>query len=186
MPEGPAEKRLTGILAVCLRELMDDLGAEPAWLPEYQPCVELGDVLAASVEFHGDNLHGSMILAGHPHVLARLYPFPTTRQQIDPIDWTSELTNQAVGRFKNRLLAYGLDLSVNLPQNMPAEELRAASKRKLIEIPMSIGIDDMRLDALLELEVGPEFKLADQSVPLPKGPALPEGSVVLFEVDTPR
>ena len=186
MPENPSEKRLTGILAVCLRELMDDLGAEPAWLPEYQPCVELGDVLAASVEFHGSSLRGSIILAGHPRVFARLYPFPTTKERLDMVDWTRELTNQVVGRFKNRVLAYGLGLSVNLPRSVPVAELRAASRRKLIEIPMSMGIEEMRLDALLELDVGPEFKLADQSVRLPKGPALAEGSVVLFDVDVPR
>jgi hypothetical protein len=179
MPENPADKRLTGILAVCLRELMDDLGAEPAWLPECQPSGDSEELLAASVGFDGNNLRGTVVLVGQPRVFARLYPFPTTHNPPDLADWAREMANQAVGRFKNRLLAYGLTVSVGQPQSAPAEELRVARKKKLIEIPMAMGIEDMRLDALIEFEVGPGFELAEQPV-TQKGPALAEGSMVLF------
>jgi len=179
LPENPVEKRLTGILAVCLRELIDDLGAEPAWLPEYQPSGDSEELLAASVGFHGNKLRGSIILAGLPRVFARLYPFPTLHNPPDLADWAREMANQAVGRFKNRVLAYGLAVSVSEPKSVPAEDLRVARTKKLIEIPMAIGIEDMRLDALIEFDVGPGFELAEQPV-TQKGPALPEGSIVLF------
>jgi len=179
MPEDPAEKRLTGILAVCLRELMNDLGAEPAWLPEYQPCDDSEEELAASVGFRGNNLHGAIILAGRPCVFTRLYPFPMSRHPPDLADWARELANQAVGRFRNRLLAYELGVSVSQPRSMPAEDLLVTRTKNLIEIPIAMGIEDLRLDALVEFNVGPGFELPDQPV-TKKGPALLEGSVVLF------
>ena len=158
---------------------MDELGVEPAWLPEYRSRVELSEILAASVKFDGEDLRGTFILAGHPRVFARLYPFPMEHAQPDLVDWARELVNQTIGRFKNRVYAYGLALAVSAPQSMPAEQLRVARTRKRIGIRVAIGIDDMSLDTWLELDIGPGFKLADQPVSVTE-PALPEGSLVLF------
>jgi len=158
---------------------MDELGVEPAWLPESRSRVELSEILAASVGFDGENLRGTFTLTGHPRVFTRLYPFAMEHAQPDLVDWAKELANQTIGRFKNRIFAYGLALSVSVPQSIPAEQLRVARTRKRIKIPVAIGIDDMSLDTWLELDIGPGFKLAEQPVSVNE-PALPERSLVLF------
>ena len=180
MPKNPAESRLTGILALCLAELMDELGAEPVWLSGWQPSDESEEMIAAAVGFRGDKLCGSIVLAGQPRAFARLYPFPTSIKSPDLADWAREMANQGVGRFRNRALAHGLTIYVGVPETVSSLGWRIAKTRKLIEIPMALGIGDMRLEALVEFGLGPDFELDNHPV-TEKGPALPEGSVVLFQ-----
>ena len=39
------------------------------------------------------------------------------------VDWAGEFTNQLLGRFKNKMLAYGLDFQVGIPVTLYGENL---------------------------------------------------------------
>jgi enoyl-CoA hydratase/carnithine racemase len=87
--------------------------------------------------------------------------------------------NQSVGRFHNRLLAYGVKLAPGVPQSALAEELRLASSLRPSRIPISFAIDGMVLEGWLELEIAPSFRLAESPLD-EEAAALKEGSMVLF------
>jgi hypothetical protein len=176
MPEKSTEERLSEILAACLTELVRALGAEPVWLPGRQPETGSGEVLAAFVGFGSDDVRGSFALLGHPRLFARLHPIPVGGKSRDLADWARELANQAVGRFKNRVLAYGLAITISSPQSILAEQVRVTKTQKQLRSPLVMGIDDMSFETWLELDVRPGFTLADS----PTETALSEGSVVLF------
>jgi hypothetical protein len=180
MAEKSTEERLTEILAACLTELMQDLGVKPVWLPTHPPEVGAGESIAAFIGFGSDDVRGCFTVVGRPSVFARLHPIPTGGNNRDLVDWARELVNQAVGRFKNRVLAHGLAISISSPQSVLAEQVRVASStQEEIRTPMVLGIDGMSLETWLELDIRSDFKLADQPASK-KDAALSEGSVVLF------
>jgi hypothetical protein len=173
------EERLNEILAVCLAELVRDLGAKPTWLPERQPEFGSGEILAAFIGFGSDDVRGSFTLIGQPRVFARLHPIPAEGNNRDLADWARDLANQAVGRFKNRVLAYGLAIAVSSPQSILAEQVRVTKTQKQLRTPLVIGIDDMALETWLELDVRSDFTLAEKPSS-PTDAVLAEGSLVLF------
>jgi hypothetical protein len=179
MPGKSTEERLNEILAVCLTELVRDLGANPSWLLGGRPENATGDILAAFVGFGSDNVRGSFTLLGQPRVFARLHPVPAEGNKRDLADWARELANQAVGRFKNRVLGYGLDIAISSPQSMVAEQVRITKSQKDLRTPLVIGIEDMTLESWLELDVRSGFTLDDKPGS-PTEAVLSEGSVVLF------
>jgi hypothetical protein len=179
MPGRSAEERLNEILAVCLTELVRDLGVKPSWLHGRTQEVGTGEVLAVFVGFGSDDVRGSFTLVGQPRVFARLHPIPAEGNQRDLADWARELANQAVGRFRNRVLGYGLAIAVSSPQSLVAEQVRMTKTQKQLRTPLVIGIDDMTLETWLELDVRSGFTLADKPGS-PSEAALSEGSVVLF------
>jgi hypothetical protein len=94
-------------------------------------------------------------------------------------DWACELVNQSVGRFHNRLLAYGVKLAVSVPQSALAADLRLASSLQPARDPISFAIDGMVLEGWLELDTTPTFQLAESPLHGERA-ALEEGSIVLF------
>jgi hypothetical protein len=179
MPGKSTEERLNEILAICLTELVRDLGAQPTLLSGREIEVGMGEILAAFVGFGSDDVRGSFTLLGQPRVFARLHPIPAEGNNRDLADWARELANQAVGRFKNRVLAYGLAIAVGSPQSMVAEQVRITKTQKQIRTPIVIGIGDMHLETWLELDVRSGFSLADKPGSSSEA-ALSEGSIVLF------
>jgi hypothetical protein len=179
MPGRSTEDRLNEILAVCLTELVRDLGANPTLLPERQPELGSGEILAAFIGFGSDDVRGSFFLIGQPRVFARLHPLPADGNNWDLADWARELANQAVGRFKNRVLACGLAIAVSSPQSMVAEQVRITKSQKQLRTPLVIRIEDMTLETWLELDVRSGFTLADKTGS-PTDAVLSEGSMVLF------
>ena len=173
------EERLNEILAVCLTELVRDLGVKPSCSLGGPAENARGDVLAAFVGFGSDDVRGSFTLLGQPAVFARLHPVPEQGNKRDLADWARELANQAVGRFKNRVLGYGLSIALGSPQSLFAEQVRMERTQRNLRTPLIIGIENMTLESWLELDVRSGFILADKP-DSPTEAALSEGSVVLF------
>lgn len=69
-----------------------------------------GDGIAV-VGFHGAALSGTLLLSVPSAPLRASMPVPTATER----DWLAELANQMLGRFKNRLLAYGVDVVAMTP-----------------------------------------------------------------------
>lgn len=177
MPAKSTEERLNKILAACLMELVRDLGAEPSWLPA--PENAPGEVIAAFIGFGSDEVRGSFTLLGQPRVFARLHPIPSEDSKRDLADWARELANQAVGRFKNRVLGYGLEIAISTPQSLVAEQVRMKRTQSELRTPLVIKIEDLTLETWLELDVRSGFTLAEKTGSSAEA-VLSEGSVVLF------
>ena len=179
MPGDSNEARLAELLCQCTAELLAELGVQPEPLTGAPSPPSPGESVAAFSGFGNDELRGSFTFLGPSKLFSRLHPLPSTVTPRDLTDWACELVNQSVGRFRNRLLAYGVKLSLSVPQSALADNLRLASSLQPARSPIAFAIDGMVLEGWLELEIEPSFRLAQS--PVAEGAeALLEGSVVLF------
>lgn len=64
----------------------------------------------AVVGFHGTAISGAVILVVDNALLKASMQTPTPERE-----WLAELANQLLGRLKNRLLAYGVDVTASTP-----------------------------------------------------------------------
>jgi hypothetical protein len=179
MPADSTESRLAQLLAQCTVELLSELGVQPQSLTGTPHEPPTGESVAAFSGFGNDHIRGSFTLLGSRKLFSRLHPLPLHITPRDLADWACELVNQAVGRFSNRLLAYGVKLAMGVPQSALAESLRLASSLQPAHSPIAFAIEGMVLEGWLELAIVPGFQLAER--PLVGGErAVTEGSVVLF------
>jgi hypothetical protein len=179
MPGYPQEARLSELLAQCMTELLAELGVRPERLTGGRQPPPTGESIAAFSGFGNDDLRGSFTLLGPSKIFARLHPLPPTVTQRDLADWACELVNQAVGRFHNRLLAYGVKLALGLPQSALAEELRLACSFQPARSPISFAIDGMVLEGWPKLVMTSRFRLPESPLN-EETAALSEGSMVIF------
>lgn len=92
-------------------------------------------VLAAAVGFAGPSLNGTLAVAVPRRLLDSLYPLQNEHGVlIAHGDWIGELGNQLLGRVKNKLVAYGVDMRLGTPAVVEGRDLRLhASGGDLIE-----------------------------------------------------
>lgn len=173
------EKRLAEILAGCMEELFAEQRMRASRMQgDYQPPV-WDERLAAFSGFENAAIRGSVILVGSLPLFSRTHPLPTDAVARDLADWACELVNQAVGRFRNRLLAYDVSLTIGGPQSSLAQNPRLRQSLRRDTKPMCFVIDDDVLEVWLELAISPDFRLAER--PTHERPvALKEGSALFF------
>jgi len=173
------EQRLEEILATCMTELLGEMKLNPVRITDERPPLSFHESLTAFCGFGSTDFRGSVTLLGSVPLFSQLHPLPTTVTPRDLVDWACELVNQSVGRFRNRLLAYGVKLALSVPQSALAEELCLASSFDPTRSPISFAIDSMVLEGWLELDTTPTFQLAESPLHGERA-ALEEGSIVLF------
>lgn len=66
--------------------------------------------LCAVIGFQGEALAGTLMIAADREPIQATRPAASTDR-----DWIAELANQLLGRFKNRLLAYGMEVHSTTP-----------------------------------------------------------------------
>jgi chemotaxis protein CheX len=78
-----------------------------------EPAGDPGDevLFAGVIGFTGSAMRGTLVLAPTRKLLERSHA--TTRCEFR--DWAGELANQLLGRIKNRLRAYGVEIHVSTP-----------------------------------------------------------------------
>ena len=178
MPDNTNEERLVEVLTQCLFELLRELVGKPEILTGPRRAPPQGACIAAFIGFGNEDIRGSFSLFGSKEVFARLHPLPPTESSRDLVDWACELVNQTVGRFRNKMLSFNVGLAFSVPQSALAEQLRISSSFDASRTPISFGINDMVLETWVELDIRPTFRFGSGSSD--KGPALEEGSMLLF------
>lgn len=174
-----SEARLAEIFSRCATEMLADLGVQATRLAGTRPSRSAGENTAAFASFGNDELRGSLTLLGPNELLSRLHPLPSTAIPRDLDDWACEMVNQVVGRFRNRLAAYGTKVKFGVPLSALAELLPLSSRLQPAWSPISFAIEGMVLECWLELEIAPDFRLAESPADEIEA-ALKEGSIVLF------
>jgi hypothetical protein len=129
---------------------------------EEQICAVLG--------FTGDQLRGSVLVVGTVPAIMASNPSPSS----GPGSWAGELANQLVGRFKNDLLRYGLDVMMSIPVVLTATRIQPLSRDARQPIELAVGPGAMTL--LLEVEGDAELTEAPSSAE----PLASEGDMLLF------
>jgi hypothetical protein len=114
-------------------------------------------------------------------LLASIHPLPPAAvSQRDLEDWCRELNNQLVGRMKNKLLRYGVTVSLGLPVLLTGTDVSAVAAPDLTVNDHAFALDNGRLMLTLSTFVDPAVELREmESMPDEEG-AHVEGSIALF------
>lgn len=172
-------ERFEEILATCMSEWLSEMGLSAERLTgEHEP-LSLHESMTAFCGFGGTDLRGSITILGSLPLFSRLHPLPSSVTPRDLADWACEFVNQAVGRYRNRLLAYNVSLALGVPQSALAENVRLSSRLRRRHQPLCFTVEGMVLETWLELNLRPGFVLRD--APADEGAAaVKEGSVLFF------
>lgn len=126
---------LSRLLSDCGRALFDAYGVQ-ASDGERPPRVEgLDAQVAAIIGFTGDAVRGSVMLGMSQHALRASMQSERDR----PRDWIAELTNQLVGRLKNRLAAFDVDVFISTPLVIQGERLAPVMDGDAAPLVWSLG-----------------------------------------------
>ncbi len=77
--------------------------------------------IAGVIGMTGDAIRGTLVLAGTSK------PLEFTRSVGQVRDWVAELSNQLLGRIKNKLLQHGVEIYLSTPVTMAGRRLRIMS-----------------------------------------------------------
>jgi hypothetical protein len=179
MPGDSSETRLAEIFSDCAAEMLSDLGVQAARLAGSRPLRPTGDSTAAFASFGNEEVRGSLTLVAPSELFSRLHPLPPNVSPRDLDDWACEMVNQAVGRFRNRLAAYGTKVKFGVPLSALAELLDLTSSCQTAWSPILFAVGGMVLECWLELDVTPDFRLAESRSDEIEA-ALKEGTIILF------
>ena len=84
-----------------------------------QPVEPAAAPLCAVVGFNGKALTGALMIATDLEPIEASRPTPQTTDR----DWIAELSNQLLGRFKNRLLGFGVEVYATTPIVLRGERI---------------------------------------------------------------
>lgn len=129
--------------------------------------------LAGIIGFTSKELRGSLVLGVSDSILAKIDASATSHR-----DWIQELANQLLGRAKNRLLRFGVEIQMTTPLSMRGLHLvleaRSAEARPLLFRTRDGGA----ICALPDVEIKPGFELVEDPSLDAECPS--EGDMLLF------
>lgn len=129
-------------------------------------------VYGGVIEFVGKGLRGSVTLASSSEPLASTKPVPGAGDR----DWLAELTNQLLGRIKNQLLLYAVEITFGTPVTLRGEHFASLERGK--DPPLAFEGARGFVRVWLEVTFARTFQMLDRPDPKLAGPA--QGGIVLF------
>jgi CheY-specific phosphatase CheX len=142
--------------------------------------------VAGLVAFQGERLRGSLVLLGTFEVVAKtraglasnsVVSRSVARDWILMRDWVGELANQLVGRVKNRLLAFGLDMVVAPPVPLSGRALALALQQRREPREFAFGRGEDVLWVVVDFQEEPPLS---STTPVAAEAPAKEGDVIEF------
>jgi hypothetical protein len=99
------------------------------------------------VGFTGDQMRGTLLLATSKEPLGRTTPTSDSSLR----EWIAELSNQLLGRIKNKLLAHGVNLHLSTPVVLRGQHIAPLSRAELV--PYAFACDGGYVCVWLDAEV---------------------------------
>lgn len=147
-------------------------GAE-AFLTEASTAAVIGFTSASVGGSLVVNLETSMAIATRPIELG-----PISTDDMDAIqDWTGELSNQLLGRTKNKLVRFGELLALSTPVSLSARELQWKSGKATHTFHVFYESEYGRLLVIVAMSISDDMIMHPQSE---DDDAAAEGDLVLF------
>lgn len=122
--------------------------------------------------FTAANLKGNLTLVVPSEVVF------ATQTGSDPLDWTGELTNQYLGRLKNKLISYGVALELTPPIVLSGLEVSLPGPEASDSPCVGCNTEAGLVHAVISVRTGPGFAFLDEPVSRELGPS--EGEMLLF------
>jgi CheY-specific phosphatase CheX len=163
--------RIDGFLTSSVKELFASLGLT---LKETEYRGQGIDVpFASTIGFTSPKLVGVLVLTASRDLVARSLPANLkSGNPSDAIvaDWTGELSNQALGRLKNRFYAVGIEIALSTPTVFAGKELRhffqpSAIYRSIMFEGEGAILAELQADCAQGLEIGEEIRGEKESPP---------------------
>lgn len=126
-------------------------------------------LLCGVVGFAGPGIRGTCILAATEEPISKSIPVSGSLR-----DWIAELSNQLVGRIKNKLLGYGAEVYITSPAVVRGEHLAAPSNCAIK--PLSFATSGGNVFLWVDVETDATFALISP----PEPPGASEGEALLF------
>ena len=85
--------------------------------------------VVATLGFTGNLVKGTLLIVGRTDSLRTTHPMTAMGADVtdnDLSDWGGEISNQVLGRFKNAMLPYGIDLKMSVPSVVRGTEMQLA------------------------------------------------------------
>ncbi|MEL6186858.1 MAG: hypothetical protein AAFU79_19720 [Myxococcota bacterium] len=167
-------QRLKDLVIACNLALFEHYGVSLAHAENADPesIWEENLELAGLIGFTSEEVRGSLVIAAGQKTLDGFGEASGHR------DWIQELANQLLGRVKNRLLPYAVDLSMTTPLSMRGLHLTLEPKQEESRPLLFHTSSGGAVCVLMDVEFRPDFTLvldesAENAVP-------DEGELLLF------
>jgi CheY-specific phosphatase CheX len=156
---------------------------------QVEPCAYgaegIDSPFAATIGFASDNLRGVLVLTLARQVAVKSLPSSlrsgNTGDEI-VADWTGELSNQMLGRLKNRFHAAGIGISLGTPVVFMGKEMRHYSHASPIQ--RSLHLDEGRILVEFHAEYDKDLEIREAAPGGEAGSggdgAASEGEVLFF------
>ena len=106
------------------------------------------------VGFSGEQMRGTMLLATSKEPLGRTSPTSDASLR----EWIAELSNQLLGRVKNRLFSHGVQLHMSTPVVLRGLHIAPVSRAELV--PVFFACDGGLVGVWVDAEVTPGVDLS--------------------------
>jgi hypothetical protein len=169
----PDNRPLDDLVFDCCRELFAayQLDVEPRDREQFPATENLA--LCGVMGFGGKQMRGALVLATTKEPLELTNPGRVDSQR----DWVCELSNQLMGRVKNRLLAMGVEIHLATPAGLSGDNL-CPSPRKL-RAPQVFAAASGFVCVWIDCEFARDFELPPITAET-SAAALTEGETLLF------
>ena len=170
-------QRIDGFLASSTHDLFKAIGIEIA--PNTQKRADVESPLTATIGFTSADLRGLLVLTLDRGLAARSLPPNLSKEEPgDGIvaDWTGELSNQLLGRLKNKFHAAGIGISLSTPIVFMGKEMRHFTNASPIH--RMLFFDEGRILVELQANYDKDFEISEASESLE--PSQPEGEALFF------
>ncbi len=170
-------QRIDGFLESSLIELFASHGTDLG--PSSDRGGGIDSPIAATIGFTSACMHGVLVLTAARDLVAATLPANLKSGEAgDEIaaDWTGELSNQMLGRLKNRFHAVGIDISLSTPIVFVGKEMRHYSQEA--DIQRALYFAEGRVMAEFHADMERDFEIADQGSESSSAP--PEGEILFF------
>ncbi len=171
--------RIDGFLSSAITELFasHDIAMNPA---EYRDkAVEAP--FAAAIGFTSERMRGVLVLTASRALAERSLPASLRKPDAPEAilaDWVGELSNQVLGRLKNRFYAAGVDIALSTPMVFAGKDLHHFSQpspvnRRLLFEGDGLLLVEFQAEHDAGFEIGPDMPGRNE-------PVAPEGEALFF------
>jgi hypothetical protein len=169
----PDNRPLDDLVFDCCHELFSSyqLDVAPRDRNDFPATEQLS--LCGVMGFGGKQLRGALVLATTCGPLERTNPGSFTSQR----DWICELSNQLMGRVKNRLLHFGVEVHLATPAGLSGDNLSPTPSK--LRAPQIFAAADGFVCVWIDCEYAEGFELPTTTLQDVDAP-IPEGETVLF------
>jgi CheY-specific phosphatase CheX len=128
-------------------------------------------VFCGIVGFTGDQMRGALMLATSREPLGRTLPSNDASLR----EWIAELSNQLLGRIKNKLVAHGVTLHMSTPTVLRGQHIAPVSSTPIV--PYMFSSDNGVVCVWIDVEIMPGVDLTQVT---DTSDVMSEGSGFLF------